>query len=152
MPFSRVRVNTKSKLGVGVAGGSGVAVGGRGVAVTVGGSGDGVLEGNDVWVGDGVAVGGNGVGVGGNGVGVAVSTGVAVRVGTGMRVGVGNGVDVGVASGPQPASTPDKMAATARIPMRLHAPAKRWAPLEDNITLTRITFPLYPVSVIMQPT
>ena len=56
----------KSMLGVGVLVGSGVAVGGRGVAVRVGGSGVGVL------LGSGVCVGGTGVGVyvGGTGVNV----------------------------------------------------------------------------------
>lgn len=139
-------MNTKSTLGVGVGGGGGVAVGGRGVAVTVGGRGDGVLDGKAVWVGDAVAVGGNRVGVGGSGVGVAVSTGVGVLVGAGARVGVG--VVVGGAI-PQPETTPTRTMPIVNRARRSNAPLRRWRLEIDKITLTRITFPLCSVSVIM---
>ncbi len=136
----------KSTLGVGVLLGSGVAVGGRGVAVRVGGSDVGVWDGSGVMVavgGSGVAVGGIGVdvgvSVGGSGVGVAVSTGVGVLVGLGKRVGVG----VGAANAAQPTSrTPDKTMPTATGMMRCNAPAERRDIKKDDGSLTRITFPL----------
>lgn len=139
-------VKTKSTLGVGVLVGSGVAVGGRGVAVKVGGNGVDVLVGSGVWVGvcvgAGVAVGGTSVGVavGGNGVGVAVSMGVAVLDGRGTRVTVG--VGVGVAVAPQPTSArPDKTMPTAKSMGRNIARAGRWDLKTDN-NVARITFPL----------
>lgn len=140
-------MKTKSTAGVGVLVGSGVAVGGRGVGVRVGGAGVGVWVGCDVAVGGtGVAVGGSGVGgsgvaVGGSGVGVAVSIGVGVLVDLGRRVG--EGVGVGAATDPHPTSkAPDNRMPTATITMRFNAPVERWDPSKDEPSLTRITFPL----------
>jgi hypothetical protein len=149
----RFLVTTKSTLGVGVLVGSGVAVGGRGVAVLVGGSAVGVSDGCGVEVGGtvvGVDVGGTGVGVnvGGSGVGVAVSAGVAVLVALGNRVAVGSGV--GVAAGPQPTRrTPDNTIPTATGTMRFSAQTERWDSMDDGFSLTRITFPLRTIWDIM---
>ena len=126
--------------------GSGVAVGGRGVAVRVGGNGVGVKEGTLVAVSDGialgVAVGGNGVAVfvGGTGVGVAVSTGVGVLVATGGRVGEGTGV--GAAMPQATIKLLDNTMPTAITMVRNDAPAERWDTMHESAGLTRITFPL----------
>ena len=81
-----------------VAAGTGVAVGGTGVAV-------GMAVGLDVAVGAGVAVAGRGVAVGmAVGVRVAVGTGVAVG-GTGVAVGMAVGTDVAVGTGVAVAGT-----------------------------------------------
>jgi hypothetical protein len=146
MLSNRARVKTKSTLGVGVSVGSGVAVGGRGVAVRVGGNGVGVRVGTLVAVGDGVAlavaVGGNGVDVfvGGTGVSVAVSTGVGVMVATGGRVGEGTGV--GAATPQATIIPPDNTMPTATAMLRHDALNERWDRVPENADLTRITFPL----------
>lgn len=126
--------------------GSGVAVGGRGVAVRVGGAGVNVLVGSavcvGVYVGADVAVGGTGVAVavGGNGVGVGVSTGVGVLDGLGIRVTVG--VGVGAERAEQPTSArPDKRMPTANNVVRNSARAGRWGSNSDR-SVARITFPL----------
>ncbi len=129
-------MKTKSMLGVGVLVGSGVAVGGRGVAVLVGGSGVGVCDGSGVDVGGtAVGVGGAGVAVkvGGSGVGVAVSTRVGVLDGLGRGVGVGGGVGVGVVKSAQPASNiADKTMPTATRMVRHDARAERWGLVKDD--------------------
>ena len=82
-----------SGVGVGAAGGTGVAGGIRvGIVVGIGAC---VGATNGTFVGSGVAVGGTGVAVGGTGVAVG-GTGVAVG-GTGVAVG---GTGVGVAKAP----------------------------------------------------
>ena len=72
-------------LGVGVAVGGGVLVGGKGVGVSVGGRSVGVSVGTGVSVGIGVSVG--------NGVGVSVGIGVSVGMGVGVSA-AGGGVFV----------------------------------------------------------
>ncbi len=129
--------------------GRGVAVGGRGVDVFVGGSGVAVR------VGCGVAVCGGAVGVavrvgvGGSGVGVAVSIGVGVLVALGGLVG--DAVAVGSTNGPHPTSSPHNKTTTAAATIRrpvhradcrlVGAPAERWD-WQCMTGVTGITFPL----------
>ena len=86
--------------GIGVAVGTGVAVGGTGVGVAVGGTGVGVGG-----TGVGVAVGGTGVAVGGTGVAVG---GTGVGSDTGAALAATGSVEVEVVSSPPQAITPSK--------------------------------------------